>query len=154
MTPDIIDAWVASGESENQEFKESTGQRRIASQALCAMLNQRGGRVLFGVSDAGEVRGQEMGNDTLEDISQEIKEIDPPVYPRVHPVELGNGRHVIVVSVDSGQTKPYTHRNRAYKRVGSATHEITKDEYNRMLVERLHHEARVGEPARQRMDGR
>jgi ATP-dependent DNA helicase RecG len=39
MTPDQIATWAAAGESETQEFKRSTGQRREAARTLCAMLN-------------------------------------------------------------------------------------------------------------------
>lgn len=46
-------AWVEAGESEIQEFKLSTGQRTEAMRALCAFLNHRGGRVLFGVDAHG-----------------------------------------------------------------------------------------------------
>jgi len=51
MTPEQIAALAAAGESETQEFKRSTGQRREAARTLCAMLNHRGGRVLFGRAD-------------------------------------------------------------------------------------------------------
>ena len=57
MTPDQVSAWAASGESEMQEFKLTTGERREAAQTVCAMLNNRGGRVLFGVTPGGRVTG-------------------------------------------------------------------------------------------------
>ena len=50
MTPNQIRALAAAGESETLEFKHTTGTRREAAQTVCAMLNQRGGHVLFGVT--------------------------------------------------------------------------------------------------------
>lgn len=58
MTPEQIKALVAKGESETLEFKLSTGRRSDAMKTVCAMLNQRGGHVLFGVSPEGEIKGQ------------------------------------------------------------------------------------------------
>lgn len=52
ISRDDVATWAAAGESETLEFKRSTGQRREAAQTLCAMLNRRGGRVLFGVEPA------------------------------------------------------------------------------------------------------
>lgn len=54
MTPDPITALAAKGESETLEFKRTTGTRREAASTVCAMLNQRGGHVLFGVTPEGE----------------------------------------------------------------------------------------------------
>ncbi|MFH2203516.1 MAG: ATP-binding protein, partial [Elusimicrobiota bacterium] len=57
LTSEQIQAWAAHGESEIQEFKSTTGRRTDAARTICAMLNHRGGRVLFGVTPAQEVRG-------------------------------------------------------------------------------------------------
>ena len=57
MTPDEITAIVAFGESETLEWKITTGTRREAAATVCAMLNQRGGYVLFGVAPDGRVAG-------------------------------------------------------------------------------------------------
>ncbi|MGE3809353.1 MAG: helix-turn-helix domain-containing protein, partial [Gemmataceae bacterium] len=46
------------------EFKRTTGQVREGTQTLCAMLNHRGGRVLFGVEPNGSVKGQQVSDNT------------------------------------------------------------------------------------------
>ncbi len=58
MTPDQITTWASGGASETLELKRSTDQRREAVRAVCAMLNHRSGRVLFGVDPDGRVVGQ------------------------------------------------------------------------------------------------
>ena len=45
MTPDQIQALVASGESETLGFKATTGTRREAAATIHTMLNQRGGHM-------------------------------------------------------------------------------------------------------------
>ena len=148
MTPEQIATWAASGESETLELKRTTGERREATRTLCAMLNHRGGRVLFGVEPDGRVFGQQVSDHTIEEVAQELRAIDPPAFPTIDRVDIGNGREVLVVSVATGQNGPYSYRGQAYRRVGNTSPALSRDEYNRMLLERLHGEHRwENEPA-------
>lgn len=142
ITPDQIRVWAAGGESETMEFKRTTGERREAVRTLCAMLNHRGGRVLFGVETDGRVAGQQVSDRTVEEIAQEIGELDPPAFPMIDRVEVGNGREVVAVSVGQGPAGPYSYKGQAYRRVGNTSQAMSRDEYNRMLLERLHGESR------------
>ena len=143
-----VAAVAQTGESETLEFKRSTGEQRAAMHALTAMLNHRGGTVLFGVEADGRVVGQHVGERTVEDLVQEIGQIDPPVFPAVERVGLGDGREVLVITVPRGPGRPYSHRGVAYRRVGSVNARMSRDEYNRMLLESLHAERRwENEPA-------
>ncbi len=131
------------------EFKRTTSERREAARTLCAMLNHRGGRVLFGVDADGRVTGQQVSDHTIEEIAQEIKELDPPAFPTIDRVDVGGGREVVVISVTVGHNGPYSYRGQAYRRVGNTSAAMSRDEYNRMLLERLHGEHRwENEPAK------
>lgn len=148
MTPAQIAKLVQGGESETLEFKRSTGELRSGMQALTALLNHRGGRVLFGVEPDGCVVGQHVSDQTLRDIAAEVGQVEPPAFPAVERMPLGDGREVLVLSVSQGAGAPYRHRGTAYKRVGSVNHTLSPDEFNRMLMERLHAERRwENEPA-------
>ena len=136
-TLEQIHTLAATGESETLEFKRSTGEQRAAMHALTAMLNHRGGRVLFGVEADGRVTGQHVSDRTLEELAQEIGHIEPPVFPSIERIPLADGREVLAVSVPQGQGRPYSHRGVAYKRVGSVNARLSRDEYNRMLLESL-----------------
>ena len=142
MTTDQIATLAASGESETLEFKATTGTRRTAAMTVCAFLNQNGGQVLFGVTPAGVVAGQQVSERTIEELSAELRQIDPPAFPTVERVPVGGGRDVIVVSTAQGASRPYTYRGSAYRRVGNTTLAMSADEYNRMLFERMHSEQR------------
>lgn len=142
ITPAQISAWVALGESETLEFKSTTGERRAGARTLCAMLNHRGGRVLFGVAPGGAVVGQQVSDHTIEEVAQEIKEIDPPVFPTLDRVVVAGGREVLVVTVTQGPVRPYSYKGSAYRRVGNTSPALSRDEYNRMLLDRLHGEQR------------
>ncbi|MDE2763473.1 MAG: putative DNA binding domain-containing protein [Gemmatimonadota bacterium] len=142
MTYEKINEWARAGESEQMEFKATTGQRREAAQTVCAMLNRHGGHVIFGVENGGRVVGQQIGQDTLRDIQHELGKIDPPVYPSVSKIEVGPDRGVVVVSVPGGPNKPYSYRGIPYQRVGDTTVEMAGGEYQHILVERLHAQTR------------
>ncbi len=112
------------------------------------MLNHRGGRVLFGVEPDARVLGQMVSDHTIEEIAQEIAEIDPPVFPSIERVDISAGRQVVVVTVNQGSNRPYSYKGRAYGRVGNTTPELSREEYHRLLLERLHGEHRwENEPA-------
>lgn len=142
MTIDQIAVLLSLGESETLEFKETTGTRREASMTICAFLNQRGGQTLFGVTQAGVLHGQQVSDRTIEELSAEIRRIDPPAFPTIERIPADDGREVIVVSATQGASRPYTYRGTAYRRVGNTTLAMSADEYNRMLFERMHSEQR------------
>ena len=142
MTLDYITSLIATGESETLEFKQTTGRRREATQAVCAMLNHRGGHVLFGVTPGGKVTGQQVSDRTVEDVSEEIQRLDPPAFPAIERVLVKEGQEVIVVSVSQGQMKPYSYGGVAYRRVGNTNLSMSRDEYNQILFERMHSEQR------------
>lgn len=138
MTFDRLLAWAGRGESETQEFKLTTGQRSEAGKTVCAMLNHKGGHVMFGVDPKGRVIGQSVTDKTVEDVSQELRQIDPPAIPAIERIPTGSGNEAIVVTVEKGPRRPYTYRGKAYRRVGASNQELDRDGYNRLLLEQLH----------------
>lgn len=138
MTLEDIKTCVAQGESEVVEFKTTTGELRQAACTLCAMSNHRGGKILFGVRPDGKVSGQQVSDHTIEKISAEIQNIDPPIYPSIETIAVTKDKEVIVVNATQGSLKPYTYKGIAYQRVGNTNIRLSRDEYNRVLFERLH----------------
>ena len=144
-----LETWVREGESETLEFKRTIGEQKSAAQTLCGMLNHRGGRVLFGVEKDGRIIGQMVSDGTTESLVQELREIDPPVFPTIDRVPVAGDRQVLVVTVSQGSNRPYLCRGRAFRRVGNTTQRLSGEEYQRLLLERLHGESRwENEPAR------
>ncbi|CAN5376996.1 hypothetical protein BH11ARM2_BH11ARM2_02870 [soil metagenome] len=115
MTFEELSVLVERKESTTLEFKETTGERQDATKTTAAMLGQRGGHVLFGVKDDGTIVGQQVGSQTLEDVSAELRRIEPACFPAIEEVALPNGRSVVAVLVPSG-SGPYTYKGKAYFR--------------------------------------
>ena len=62
MTPNQIGVLATEGESETLEFKKTTGERREAAKTMCAMVNTRGGRIVFGITKDLAYSGQLLDN--------------------------------------------------------------------------------------------
>ncbi len=142
MDLEQIQSLVRQGESELIEFKKTSGERREAMHTLCAMLNHRGGRVLFGVAPDGQILGQQVSDHTVEEIAQEIQQIEPSIFPQVDRIDLPSGRQIIAVHVTTGPNRPYSYKGQAYRRVGNTSPKMSREEYNRILIERFHGERR------------
>jgi ATP-dependent DNA helicase RecG len=142
LVADVVGQLAAASESEELEFKATTGQREEAAKALCGMLNGRGGRVIFGVDPKGNVVGQQVADKTLEQLAETFGRIQPDVNPHIETIALGNDRTVIITSVAAGQLKPYLYRGSAYRRVGPTTIKMTWDEQQKLLLEQVHRSQR------------
>ncbi len=128
---------AAGGESEKVEFKRSTGQRTDASKAVCALANGLGGFVLFGVTDKGEIAGQQVSTHTLEEVANELRRIEPPVFPDIETVDLKGGNTVIALCVPGGGG-PYTYDGRPYQRHGPTTRVMPRLVYEQRVIEKLY----------------
>ena len=67
---------IAHGENTTTEFKENFDQEVIETAA--AFANIRGGIILIGVSDNGEIRGITVGKETLRNWSNRIAQATEP----------------------------------------------------------------------------
>lgn len=112
-------------ETETVEFKNTTGELRESMLSIAAMLNKHGyGVVYFGINDNGEVKGQEIGNRTLREISQAIANyIKPQIIPTI-TLELFDEKNVIKVSV-CGTDKPYSAFGKYYIRSADEDRELS-----------------------------
>jgi ATP-dependent DNA helicase RecG len=129
---------VALGESERQEFKKSTGELKDGLAGICAMLNGQGGKVLFGVTAAGKIVGQDVTDNTLQDVAREVKKLEPAADPEQILVSIQDTRKVLILETAAGSHAPYTYDGRAYKRVGPTTTRLSKTEYEERLLARTH----------------
>ena len=137
MNVDELKKLVSDGESDRLEFKRSTGQRTQAAKTACAMLNGLGGFILFGINDNGDFVGQQVAAKTLEDMSAEMRRIEPQAFPIVETLDVGKEKSIIVVHVVGGRGL-YTYDGRPYMRQGPTTRIMPHGEYNKRLMETLH----------------
>lgn len=122
---------MAPRESKTLEFKEKVTATFLKT--VSAYANFGGGRILFGVRDDGTPAGIEDPNAECLDIENRINDGLSPVPP--YTLELDSARNLIVLTVREGLDKPYLYRGKAYKRHDSATVEVGRLEYNRLVLE-------------------
>lgn len=91
MTAEQLEVLVRLGESETLEFKRTTGQRTEAAKTVCAMLNNRGGRVVFGIVSDKTMVGQQVSDRTVEEIADELHRllVDGIKYDRLPATSAG-----------------------------------------------------------------
>lgn len=94
--------------------------------------------VLFGVRDDGQVIGQQVTAHTLEEVTHELRRIDPPVFPTIETIELDADRSILAIHVPTGNQRPYTFDGRAFLRHGPTTQVMPRTIYEELLTETMH----------------
>ena len=136
MTKEQLEELVALGESEQVEFKETTGQREDACETLCAFLNADGGTVVFGVSRKGKLTGQLVSDSTRRDLFEVFTKFEPKPDISTDWIPVDEDHSAIVCHVAGGVRKPYQYGGRAYCRIQSSTTVLSQPDYEAMLYAR------------------
>ncbi len=137
MTKEQLHKLIAQGEGQQLEFKKSVAEldRVIHTLTAFANTNSNGGCVLIGVGDKGKLKEMIIGKETVKQIANKIADhTDPVLYPEIEVVKESGDKGIIVITIDGSPNKPHLAFGRAYKRVGSTTTQMTRDEYERMLL--------------------
>lgn len=139
MTIDDIKQLTQNLESQHLEFKKTTGQLDAGMETLCAFLNGDGGTVLFGVSDKGEIKGQEVSDDTKRNIAEAIARFEPKPIVDVEYIGVPSSKEkqVIVFRAESQHSlRPFTFRGRPFHRIQTVTSVMSQEEYRYLLFSR------------------
>lgn len=127
---------ISKGESEQLEFKKSTGSIREIIETVCAFANNSGGKIYVGVTDNGRIAGQQVTDDTLKNLANEIKlNTDPKIYPSISKIELED-KNCILIAIEESPLKPHLAYGRPYLRVSSSNQQIDRESYQNLLLQR------------------
>lgn len=120
-------------ETEQVEFKKSTGELKEGVISIASILNKHGsGDVYFGVKNNGDVIGQEISDSTTRDVSQAIRaNIKPAIFPTIE-IETYGGRDVVHVHFEESQ-RPYTAYNIPRIRIADEDTVMDQAKYYEML---------------------
>lgn len=124
---DPMEKLLASGENERVEFKSASAREASVAAAVCAMLNQQGGTVLWGVSDAGKVEPVPHPSERAEKLRRYLEQHLSPSALLGVTVETTSHGAFISVEAPSGADKPYACAGAIYVRLGSSTMRATAD---------------------------
>ncbi|MBU0718145.1 MAG: putative DNA binding domain-containing protein [Planctomycetes bacterium] len=138
MNLDEIRQLVAAAESETVEFKKSTAQLKPAGETLCGFLNADGGVVLIGITNKGEILGQQVSDKTLTDVAATLGKFEPPPPIQIQRVIVKTDKEVIVLRATPAQESlPFTFDGRPYERVGTTTSIMPQERYQQLLIQRI-----------------
>lgn len=121
---------VSGHESNTIEFKESFDKRAIES--AVAFANTKGGIIIIGVTDAGEVKGVDVGKQTINKwVNQISQKTNPRLITDAHVEDVG-GKKVVIIEIPESPIKPISTGGRCFKRVGSSNRQMTSSEITEM----------------------
>lgn len=130
---------LANGENSSIEFKRDDVRPEQVAKECVAFLNFKGGKVLLGVEDDGQISGLTRANcqtwiyDTIFS-----RYIHPMVDPHYEEVKTEKGT-VAVITLERGTAKPYVvrvnDREDVYTRVGDTSRIASREQLMRMMQE-------------------
>ena len=143
-----IEAAIDSGEGETVEFKADIDFRDLGKKAIdlektvCALSNHKGGKMIFGVNDDGEVKGlatrlkKEYKNDIqgyIADIQKRLNEtLSINSCFEVNSAKI-RGQELVIVEVSkSSSCNAFTADNMVYIRRGASCKKANTNEWNNL----------------------
>ena len=120
---------IKGGETETVEFKASFDKEALETSV--AFANTKGGIILTGVSDKGEIKGIQIGKETLKDWTNQISQsTEPRIIPEIE-IDQIDGKNVAVIRIKEFPIKPVSTKGRCFRRVKNSNrvmqpHEIAE----------------------------
>lgn len=137
MTINDIKKLISKDETRTLELKKSTGELNKGMETACAFLNSDGGWLIFGVSPSLKIDGQNVTDNTRQEIANTLRKIEPAIDVEVEYIELPEkpNFYVIAIYFDSNNFKngPYSFDGRAFYKVESTTALMPRQMYEERL---------------------
>ena len=118
-------------ETRHLEFKEQVTNTFLKT--VSAFANYDGGEILFGLTDAGDVKGMADPERVCLDIENKINDSLDPVPE--YTLNINRRTSVVTLKVMEGLHKPYFYKSKAYRRNDSATIPVDRLELERLILE-------------------
>ena len=96
----------SKGEWEHIEFKKTTGELHGGMETLCGFLNGSGGKVLFGVTNAGKVQGQDVTGATFQEVANAIRKLEPPAWIEQTRIPVSGTKEVLKLETTTQYGRP------------------------------------------------
>jgi ATP-dependent DNA helicase RecG len=129
---------ISRGEDSRTQFKRTITNAESLAGDIVAFSNSKGGRILIGVSDQGDIVG--LSPEDIRRINQLVSNattnlVRPSVNTYNENVATAGGQVVMVVAVPEGISKPYADNNGVFwVKSGSDKRRVTsREEVQRML---------------------
>lgn len=135
MNVDELRALVSQPESDVLEFKTRLTNLHIAARLISAFANSRGGTLVVGVKEGGEIYGVDDPTRTQRLLEDAIERISPQVNIESE-IATVDGKTILVVRIPQGRHSPYFIDGQAFQRTGAAITSLTSSEIYNAIKER------------------
>ncbi|MBN1636346.1 MAG: ATP-binding protein [Deltaproteobacteria bacterium] len=127
---------IKNGESTTIEFKLRLSSVEKMAKEICAFANTKGGKIITGVDDTGNVIGVDSYEETETVFIEAINLLEPRPEIRISRHRL-DGRLIVVGLVSRGEKKPYrvflnSGDSSVYIRLGSTIHPLTRKQIKQL----------------------
>lgn len=137
ITIDDIKQLIAKDETRTLELKKTTGELYKGMETACAFLNSDGGWLMFGITPSLKIDGQNVTDNTRQEIANALRKIEPAIDVEVEYIELPEKTdfYVIAIYFDSNNFKngPYSFDGRPFYKVESTTALMPRQMYEERL---------------------
>lgn len=123
---------MSQRESSNLEYKVNAKSDTFLK-TVSAYANYGQGVIVFGVDNDGEIMGIKEPQKVCLDIENRINGSLKPV-PK-YSMFIDDAKRTITLNVSEGRFKPYLFKSKAYRRADSATVEVDRIEFNRLVLQ-------------------
>lgn len=133
---------VQSGEDSSTQFKEIFSSPDSLAAEIGAFANSRGGRILVGVTDSGEISG--LPKEEVSRLNQLIsnvcsQKIDPSISVTTENINYGEDAVVVIINIPMGTNKYYLSNGRdVWVKMGADKRRATREEMRRLMQESAH----------------
>jgi ATP-dependent DNA helicase RecG len=117
-----LELLIAEGEGLTIEFKEKYSSK--IAQDIVAFANTKGGTILLGLTDNGEISGEKLTNALKSQIVDLGRNCKPAIVVQIKKLS----DKVIAIHVPEGQDKPHMCSEGFYKRFDALTQKLTPTE--------------------------
>lgn len=129
---------IKLGEDSKTQFKQNINTPQKLAQEIVAFSNARGGKILIGIGDDGEIVG--LTSEDIHRLNQMISNvssnnIEPPVNP-ITTTKLLENKKIMILEIKEGINKPYcTNKGIYLTKSGADKRKISQEELQRLFQE-------------------
>ncbi len=120
MNQQELELILQEGEGYKIEFKENISN---IDKNIVAFANSSGGRIFVGITDNKKIKGIKITNK----LKSELQDIANKCRPKIK-ILLEEFKNILIINVREGEDKPYECSSGFYRRIGSNTQKLTRNE--------------------------
>lgn len=126
---------IEKGESEILEFKEKFDKENI--ETAVAFSNSKGGVILIGISDRGEIKGVSVGKETLKEWVNKISQsTEPTLIPEIETYVI-EGKTVVAITIKESPLKPIAYKGICFLRIKNSNKKLSPKEVSELYLQTI-----------------